>query len=87
MRNGKFVPHATAEVVRECDPSGAIVVYPVRRSAYVHEKLDRLSGPQELAHELYDAAEKFRTDFERAHSEKPSEVPENTGDCRSHACR
>jgi hypothetical protein len=48
---------------RECDPSGAIVEHRVRRSNYVHE---RLHGAKKLADELYDAAEKFRIDFERA---------------------
>src|ERR1700722_9371221 len=38
----------------------------VRRSAYVHERLHNLSGPQKLPDELYDGAEKFRIDFERA---------------------
>jgi hypothetical protein len=62
---GKFTPHAGAQLVREQDPTGAIVVHPVRRSAYVHERLHSLSGPQKLPDELYDAAEKFRIDFER----------------------
>jgi hypothetical protein len=52
-----------ANLVREQDPMGAIVVHPVRKSAYVHE---RLHSTGKLANELYDAAEKFRMDFERA---------------------
>jgi Domain of unknown function (DUF6456) len=60
---GKFIPHVSAAVVRECDPNGAIVVHPVRRSAYAHE---RLHSTGKLADEFYDAAEKFRSDFERA---------------------
>jgi len=44
-------------------PSSAIVVHPVRKSAYAHE---RLHGAGKLANELYDAGEKFRMDFERA---------------------
>ncbi len=55
-----------AALVREQDPAGAIVVHAVRRSAYVHERLHSLSGPHKLPDELYDAAEKFRIDFERA---------------------
>lgn len=47
-------------------PLGKIVEHRVRRSAYVHEKLHNLTGPQKLADELYDAAERFRIDFERA---------------------
>ncbi|MEO7143347.1 MAG: DUF6456 domain-containing protein [Bryobacteraceae bacterium] len=66
MVRGKFVPNATADMVREVDPTGAIVSHPVRRSGYVHERLHSMSGPQKLADELYDAAEKFRMDFERA---------------------
>jgi hypothetical protein len=66
MVKGKFVPHATADMVREVDPTGAIVSHPVRRSGYVHERMHSMSGPQKLADELYDAAEKFRMDFERA---------------------
>jgi Domain of unknown function (DUF6456) len=62
INNGQ---HA-ADLVRECDPSGAIVEHRVRRSSYVHERLHTLSGPQKLPDELYDAAEKFRMDFERA---------------------
>lgn len=58
-----FIPRPPVAVVRECDPNGAIVVHPVRKSSYVHE---RLHGSGKLAHELYDAAEKFRLDFERA---------------------
>lgn len=52
-----------ANLVREQDPTGAIVVHPVRKSAYAHE---RLHSTGKLANELYDAAEKFRMDFERA---------------------
>jgi hypothetical protein len=65
-KNGKFVPNTTAAFVREQGPDGGIVSHAVRRSAYVHERLHSLSGPQKLADELYDAAEKFRIDFERA---------------------
>src|ERR1700677_1898138 len=42
---------------------GEIVAHPVRRSPYVHERLHSLD---KLAYELYQAGEKFRTDFERA---------------------
>jgi len=63
MQNGKFVPNATAEMIREVDPGGAIVSHPVRKSPYVHE---RLHSTGKIVHELYDAAEKFRMDFERA---------------------
>src|ERR1039458_9413709 len=66
MVNGKFVPHSPGELRREVGPDGHIVVHPVRKSAYVHERLHSLTGPQKLADELYDAAEKFRHDFERA---------------------
>jgi Domain of unknown function (DUF6456) len=59
VNNGQ---HA-ADLVRECDPSGAIVEHRVRRSAYVHE---RLHSAKKLASELYDAAENFRKDFETA---------------------
>ena len=52
-----------AEMVRECDPNGRIVVHPIRKSVYAHE---RLHSAKKLADELYDAAEKFRLDFERA---------------------
>jgi hypothetical protein len=51
------------ELRREVDPAGAIVEHRVRRSGYVHE---RLHSTGKLADELYDAAEKFRIDFERA---------------------
>jgi hypothetical protein len=64
--NGKFVPHSTGELRREVDPTGKIVEHRVRKSTYVHEKLHNLTGPQKLADELYDAAENFRKDFERA---------------------
>jgi hypothetical protein len=64
--NGKFVPHSVGELRREVDPTGKIVEHRVRRSAYVHERLHNLTGPQKLADELYDAAEKFRICFERA---------------------
>ena len=64
--NGKFVPHSPGEMVRELDPQGKIVEHRVRKSSYVHERLHSLSGPQKLPDELYDAAEKFRKDFERA---------------------
>lgn len=64
--DGKFVPHSPGELRREVDPTGKIVEHRVRRSAYVHERLHSMSGPQKLADELYDAAEKFRADFERA---------------------
>jgi hypothetical protein len=64
--NGKFVPNASGQLRREVDPTGKIVEHRVRRSSYVHERLHNLSGPQKLADELYDAAEKFRHDFERA---------------------
>jgi Domain of unknown function (DUF6456) len=63
---GKFVAHSVGELRREVDPTGKIVEHRVRRSAYVHERLHNLTGPQKLADELYDAAEKFRMDFERA---------------------
>ncbi|MFZ0270977.1 MAG: DUF6456 domain-containing protein [Acidobacteriaceae bacterium] len=53
-----------AEIIRERDPDGATASHAVvRRSAYVHERL-RSTG--KLAPELFDAAEKFRADFERA---------------------
>jgi hypothetical protein len=61
--NGKFIPNSSAPLIREVDPNGAIVVHPVRKSSYVHERLHSMG---KLAHELYDAAEKFRMDFERA---------------------
>jgi hypothetical protein len=64
--NGKFVPNSVGELRREVDPTGKIVEHRVRRSVYVHERLHNLTGPQKLADELYDAAEKFRLDFERA---------------------
>jgi Domain of unknown function (DUF6456) len=60
---GKFVPNAIGEMRREVDPDGRITTHPVRISPYVHE---RLHSSGKLAHELYDAAEKFRIDFERA---------------------
>ena len=50
-------------MIREVDPGGAIVAHPVRRSAYVHE---RVHSTGKLADELYDAGEKFGADFERA---------------------
>jgi hypothetical protein len=63
MVNGRFIANATAELVRECGPGGVIVVHPVRKSSYVHE---RLHSAGKMADGLYDAAEKFRMDFERA---------------------
>jgi hypothetical protein len=66
MVNGKFVPNAVGELRREVCPDGKIVEHRVRKSIYVHERLHNLTGPQKLADELYDAAEKFRQDFERA---------------------
>jgi hypothetical protein len=63
---GKFIPNSVGEMRREVDPEGRITTHPVRRSGYVHERLHNLSGPQKLADELYDAAEKFRMDFEKA---------------------
>jgi len=66
MVNGKFVPHSVGELRKEVDPEGRITEHRVRKSAYVHERLHSLTGPQKLADELYDAAEKFRQDFERA---------------------
>ena len=64
--NGKVVPHSPAELRREVVPDGQIVEHRVRKSAYVHERLHSMSGPQKLADEPYDAAEKVRQDFERA---------------------
>lgn len=64
--DGKFIPHGVGDLRREVDPSGQIVEHRVRPSPYVHERLHNLKGPQKLADELYDAAEKFRLDFERA---------------------
>jgi hypothetical protein len=64
--NGRFVPHSMGDLRREVDPTGKIVEHRVRRSSYVHERLHNLTGPQKLPDELYDAAEKFRLDFERA---------------------
>ncbi len=47
-----------ADLVRERDPSGTTVVHAVRRPfQHVHE---RLHDTGKLAHELYDAVEKFR---------------------------
>jgi hypothetical protein len=43
VTGGKFTPHASAALVREQDPAGAIVVHAVRRSAYVHERLHSLT--------------------------------------------
>lgn len=63
--NGKFTPHVTGELRREVDPTGKIVEHRVRKSVYVHERWHNISGPHKLADELYDAAEKFRIDFER----------------------
>ena len=63
MQNGKFAPHASAALIREVDPNGAIVVHPVRKSSYVHE---RMHSTGKLANEFYTAAEKFRIDFEYA---------------------
>jgi hypothetical protein len=64
--DGKFVPNAVGDLRREVCPEGKIVEHRVRKSTYVHERLHNLTGPQKLADELYDAAEKFRQDFERA---------------------
>jgi hypothetical protein len=61
--NGQFLPNSTGELIRECGPHGAIVQHRVRKSSYVHE---RLHSFQKLADELYDSAEKFRMDFEKA---------------------
>jgi hypothetical protein len=63
INNGQHV----ADLVRECDPSSAIVEHRIRKSGYVHE---RLHAAKKLANELYDAAKKFRTDFERAQLSK-----------------
>jgi hypothetical protein len=38
----------------------------VRKLSYLDERPHNLTGPQKLADELYDAAEKFWQDFERA---------------------
>lgn len=55
-----------AVLVREIDPKGAIVVHPVKKSAYVHDRMHDLGR---IDDEMYDAAEIFRKDFERAHLE------------------
>jgi hypothetical protein len=55
MVNGKFVPHSPGELRREVGPDGHIVEHRVRKSAYVHERLHSMCGPQKLADELYDA--------------------------------
>lgn len=52
-----------ANLVREVDPGGAIVVHAVKKGAYVHERLHDLAR---IDDEMYDAAERFRKDFERA---------------------
>lgn len=53
----------TACLRRELDPSGAIVVHAVKRSGYVHQRLHDLGR---IDDEMFDAAERFRKDFERA---------------------
>ena len=55
-----------ATMVREISPHGEIVVHPVKKSAYVHERWHDLGR---IDNELYDAAERFRKDFERGHLE------------------
>jgi hypothetical protein len=57
------VPHSPGELRREVDPTGKIVEHRVRKSSYVHE---RMHAAGKLVGELYGAAEKFSTDFERA---------------------
>jgi hypothetical protein len=52
-----------AEIVREIDPNGAIVVHAVKKSPYVHERMHDLGR---IDDEMYDAAERFRKDFEKA---------------------
>ena len=58
--------HDQAFMTRELDPQGAIVVHPVKKSVYVHERWHDLGS---IDHEMYDAAERFRKDFERGHLE------------------
>lgn len=58
--------HDKATLVREVDPKGAIVVHAVKKSSYVH---DRMHNIGHIDNEQYDAAERFRKDFERAHLE------------------
>ena len=55
-----------AMLVREMSPKGEIVVHAVKRSSYVH---DRMHDMGRIDNEMYDAAERFRKDFERAHLE------------------
>lgn len=52
-----------ANLMREVDPKGAIVVHAVKKSSYVHDRLHALGR---ITNEQYDAAERFRKDFERA---------------------
>jgi hypothetical protein len=61
--DGKFVPHSPGELRRELDPDGKITEHRVRKSSYVHERM-HAAGKMDPA--VYGAAEKFRTDFERA---------------------
>lgn len=55
-----------ATLIREVDPKGSIVVHAVKKSVYVHDRLHDLGR---IDNEMYDAAERFRKDFERAHLE------------------
>lgn len=55
-----------AALIREVDPKGAIVVHAVKKSCYVHDRMHDLGR---IDNEMYDAAERFRKDFERGHLE------------------
>ena len=61
--DGKFTPYSMGDLRKEVDPDGRITEHRVRRSNYAHE---RMHSAGKLAHELYDAGERFRIDFEKA---------------------
>lgn len=56
--------HDSAFLTREVDPKGSIVVHAVKKSSYVHDRMHDLGR---IDNDMYDAAERFRKDFERAH--------------------
>lgn len=52
-----------ANLIRETSPSGAIVLHAVKKSGYVHERLHELGR---IDNDMYDAAERFCSDFTKA---------------------
>jgi hypothetical protein len=55
--------HADVSMVRETSPDGQIVYHAVKKSGYAHERLHAL---KRISNEMYDAAERFSSDFIKA---------------------